>query len=472
MKRNAFLFLIVLMIASCDHFFSPSSGGADSTAIVQKASNEGQRFVDEQEVDSAVATLLVAGDYVAGCRDTDALYHYYQTLARAYERKNMFELQSSNLRKQLTVAIAQGNKDRMADTYFALGVSHYAMEKHGEARDYLRQAIELADADSARFLSRCHLMRCQIFLQMEMMDSVAAALDQAKEAYPAIIDEELYILSEVYMAYNMGDEKGAEEMILKNKDRGGLYTHIELLRLLQDIHEEQGKTAQALADAKQLAVLNDSAAQLEASESLTKIHSLKHEEQMLVAKAERQALQSQAHVRMLVFFLILALVLLVCALVMGILRKKAIIARQGELEALKLAEDAQSSEAEMRALNEDLQRKYYEHLYAILLPILNAERSQSGHIDLNEKSWKLIEENTDMVLPHFTRTLRKNHDTINDEDVRFCCLVAMKVPNPVIANIYGISPSSVAVRKQRMKKKLDECVSKETLENYLSRYCL
>ena len=56
--------------------------------------------------------------------------------------------------------------------------------------------------------------------------------------------------------------------------------------------------------------------------------------------------------------------------------------------------------------------------------------------------------------------------------MRFCCLVVMKVPNPVIANIYGISPSSVAVRKQRMKRKLEENVMNETLETYLSKYSL
>ena len=77
-----------------------------------------------------------------------------------------------------------------------------------------------------------------------------------------------------------------------------------------------------------------------------------------------------------------------------------------------------------------------------------------------------------MVLPKFTSMLRKNHPSLDDEDVRFCCLVAMQVPNPVIASVYGIAPSSVSVRKQRMKKKLDEAIANETLEHYLSKYCL
>lgn len=472
MKTYVPLILFVMLGFSCSHPFSDAAEESDSTAIVQKTCNNSEQLLGEQEVDSAVAMLLSAGNYVVGCRDADAVFQYYKLLAKAYERKNMFGLQAINLQKQLDIAITQNNKARIADTYFTLGVSHYAMAQHEKALGFLRQALFFAEIDSARFQSRCHLMRGQIYLQEEKIDSVADALILAKETYPAITDEALYVLTDVYLTYNMGKAKEAEEKILTYQNKGELYTNIELLSLLQEIHESQGRTAKALEDAKQLAVLNDSAAQLEASESTAKIHQLKHEEQMLEAKAERQAIQSKAHIRQLLFLLVLTLVLAICALAVVILRKRAIAARQGELEALRLAEDAQSSEAEIRAQNEDLQRRYYEHLYAILLPILNAKRTSTGHIDLNEKSWKLIEKNTDMVLPHFTRTLQKNHPSLSDEDVRFCCLVAMKVPHPVIANIYGISPSSVSVRKQRMKKKLDEDITNETLENYLSQYCL
>ena len=473
-RMKAYITLIVLgiMVFSCSHFHTGAIEESDSTAIVKRACDDGQQLIEQQDVDSAVSILLTANHFIQGCRDTDATYHYYKVLAQAYERKNMFELQVKNLQKQLAIAITQKNRKKIADSYFTLGVAHFTLEHFEKAMDYLQQSIITADTDSIRFLSRCHLMRAQIYLQKEMTDSVSAALLQAKEAYPAIANEEIYVITDIYLAYNRGNAKEAEEKILNYRDKGSLYTVIELLSLLQEIHESEGKTAQALKDAKQLAILNDSAVRIESSESIAKIHQLKHEEQMLKAKAERQKLQSQAHIRWLLFFLVLTLVLAVCTLAVAIFRKKAIAAHQNELEALRLAEDAQSSEADLKALNEELQRRYYEHLYAILLPILNAKRTSTGHIDLNEKSWELIEKNTDMVLPRFTKMLRRNHQTLTNEDVRFCCLVAMKVPNPVIANIYGISPTSVSVRKQRMKKKLDECITNETLENYLSKYCL
>ncbi|MBQ0103430.1 MAG: hypothetical protein KBS99_04570 [Prevotellaceae bacterium] len=46
----------------------------------------------------------------------------------------------------------------------------------------------------------------------------------------------------------------------------------------------------------------------------------------------------------------------------------------------------------------------------------------------------------------------------------------MRVPNSLLADVYGIASSSVAVRKQRMKKKLDSDVQNQTIENYLHQY--
>ena len=151
-------------------------------------------------------------------------------------------------------------------------------------------------------------------------------------------------------------------------------------------------------------------------------------------------------------------------------RHKARIAHARELEAMRLSEVAQANENLVREENIKLQRLYYEHLYAIILPILNAHRGKSGHINLEESSWELIEKNTDMVLPGFTSRLRRQHPTLTIEDVRFCCLLMMRVPNALLADVYGIAPSSVAVRKQRMKKKLDNDIENQTIENYLNQY--
>ena len=476
MKRFACmssLFSLLILVASgCGRQKQGMPPDGDSTAIVQRLYDTAMQLRDEQNEDSTLAVMLMAADYAPGCKDRESCYKLYHALAQAYERKNMFDLQEKSLLRKLDAAQAMNDAGKTATTLFALGVACYAQGDDEQALVYMGKAYKETPADSARLRAKCQLMRCQVFLQTEATDSVVAALQQAKADFPPITKEEIYHLSEVYMLNCTGQTQEAESKIGQYLETDGIYPQIELLGLLMGIHEQQGKTQAALDDAKQLLTLNDSVAQREASESSAKIHQLRHEEQMKLAAANEQTLKEKSRSRMWALLSLLTLVVAMAAIALVVLRRRAVAARQAELEALRLAEDAKSSEAETRALNEDLQKRYYEHLYAILLPIINAKRTSNGHIDLNEKSWRLIEENTDLVLPRFTRQLRKNHPSLSDEDVRFCCLVAMKVPNPVIANIYGIASSSVAVRKQRMKRKLDECVVNETLETYLSNYGL
>ena len=71
-----------------------------------------------------------------------------------------------------------------------------------------------------------------------------------------------------------------------------------------------------------------------------------------------------------------------------------------------------------------------------------------------------------------TTRLRSQHPTLTIEDVRFCCLLMMRVPNALLADVYGIAPASVAVRKQRMKKKLDSDIQNQTIEDYLNQYMI
>ena len=476
MKRSAQAFAVALLLSVA--FFSTTcggqagEGGADSTAMVERLYGESRALYAAHLEDSALAVLLRAADY-AGKGPADTLcYRLYGALAQAYERKNLFSMQETYLRRQLATAEALHDAAKTAATHFALGVSLYAQGHDRQALQYLAKAYDTAPADSVHFRARCQLMRGQVCLQTEDNDSVAAALRQARSEYAGIDRQELYHLTEVYLLSNTGHDTEVATLIRQHLTTDSLYARVEQLSLLVDIEERQGHLRQALDDARLLLALTDSVAAREASESMARIHQLQHEDQMRLAAARQETLKAKARARMWGLLALLLAVVAAALAAVVLLRRRVAVARQAELEALRLAEDAQRSEAETRALNEDLQRRYYEHLYAILLPILNAKRSSSGHIDLNEKSWQLIEENTDLVLPRFTRQLRRNHASLTDEDVRFCCLVAMRVPNPVMANIYGIAPSSVAVRKQRMKKKLDECVVNETLETYLSKYSL
>ena len=472
MKNLIHILLLSIVTASCGAGNSDVSGDNDSTVVVIRLCQEARRAIDAEDADSAFSLLLQAEPYTEGCVNKDVMIGYYDLLAQLYEKKNLFNLQEQNLIEKQSLIVSTDSMFEKAYVKYELGVSRYAQSHFEDAVTSLREAIRHSPPDSLDFIARCYVMLSQVYLQTSKMDSVKLSLEMARQTSPSITEDPLYRLSEVYLLYGQGDKAEAASKLNMHISSSGIYEKMEFLTLLATIHEEQGNLSQTVKDLRQIIACCDSAAIKEAADNTARIHKLRHEEQIQSEKKEQERLRAVSRARTMTLVGLLSIAIAIGVTLSVSLNRRAVRARQSELEALRLAEDARVGEEEMRTLNQDLQKRYYDHLYAIILPILNAQRTKTGFIDLNEKSWKLIEENTDMVLPHFTRTLRKNHPSLGDEDIRFCCLVAMQVPNPVIANVYGIAPSSVSVRKQRMKKKLDEGIVNETLENYLAKYSI
>lgn len=431
---------------------------------------QGEDCMQHEQEDSALQLWLQAAD-MDGV-GAEVQYELNSRLARFYEQKNMFLLQAERLQKMLEAAQQTQEVQKIAHTYYNIGVAEFTQANYGRAASSLQRAYAMADADSSLFRAQCQLMLGQVYLQTEDTDAMSTALARAVSEHDSICHDELFHLTQAYQLYYEQDYDKLEQHIADWLRSDGSYTRIELLRLLADVHEGQGQMALALEETRLMAALTDSVRAQEASDATARIHRLQHDSQMAQAAQQRQVLRSQMNSRLLGIALLLVIIILLCAYAVTTLRRRTLQAQEAEQEARRLADEAVRNEAKVMEMNEDLQRRYHEHLYAILLPILNTKRNKAGHIDLNEEAWQLIEENTNMVLPDFAAKLRRAYPAMSSEDVRFCCLVMMKVPNPVIANIFSISPTSVSMRKQRMKKKMDEQVATETLEACLKKYTI
>ena len=469
MKKIWIVFCLICLV-SCQGWKPGTASQEDSTAVALRLLHEGQECLRSEQPDSALALWLQAADYSVSARDLTIEYEVCDHLARLYEQKNMFEMQSQYLKRMLLAAQKSEETGRVAYTYYIIGVSEFTQNNFGNAQTHLQRAFAMAPSDSSMLRARCQLMLGQVFLQTDDDAALGSALAQAEAENESITDDELFHLSRAYLLYYQNQPREAESYASACMATDGNYNKIELLRLLSAMHEEAGQTQTALAETRRMLILTDSVRMQEASATTARIHRLQHEGQMQLEAQKREALSRQLSSRTWIMGLSVLLAVAVGILIAMMQRRRLQRAREAEEEARRMAEEALSRETEVKAMNEDLQRRYYEHLYAIILPILNAQRTKNGHIDLNEEDWALIEENTNMVLPNFTDQLRRSCPSLTDEDVRFCCLVMMKVPNPVIGNIFGISPSSVSMRKQRTKKKMDDEMAMETLEACLSKY--
>lgn len=424
------------------------------------------------EEDETLVTLLNELDQCQASGDREKCYQLYSQIAAEYEKKNLTELQKHYQQKMLVEAttISKSNKRHgqslMAEALQQLATAHMVEGRLDSAAIEAREAYELAPIDTLDFRSQTLLLLAQIHLMGEDGDSVAHYTHEAMRIYPDVVQTDLYRITHAYGLNLQGKNEELMAVLPSYITQSGIHSQAELTRLLMYHHQEANRWQEALDDAISLMDITDSIARSETSDNMARIHALQHERQMEFQRAERKAEQARLY-----GIIIVVLLLLLAAAVAGLFyRRKARIAHERELEAMRLSEASQANENLMREENIKLQRLYYEHLYAIILPILNAHRGKSGHINLEESSWELIEKNTDMVLPGFTSRLRNQHPTLTTEDVRFCCLLMMRVPNALLADVYGIAPTSVAVRKQRMKKKLDSDIQNQTIENYLNQY--
>ena len=166
-------------------------GRKDSTAVVKKLYEASQRLYEEQEADSALSILLTATDYAKGCHDPEIRYLIYKDLSGAYEKKDLFDLQEKYLLLQLEAAQSMSDAGKTATSLFTLGVSYYAQGDNEKAIAYLDDAYHKAPSDSTKLRAKCQLMRCQVFLQTETLDSVVSSLHQARAEHPSIAEEEV-----------------------------------------------------------------------------------------------------------------------------------------------------------------------------------------------------------------------------------------------------------------------------------------
>lgn len=426
------------------------------------------------EGDSELITLLNELDECQQTNNRENRFRLYSQISTEYEKKNLTDLQKLYQQKMLCEAETISYEDLrhgqtlMAEALQRLATTYLVEGKTDSASIKAHMAYELAPIDTIDFRAQTLLLLAQINLTMGNGDSVLCYIDEATRIFPEVTNTDLY---RVTYLYGLNMQKRYEEMMKLLPSyiaESGIYNKAELTRLMMFRHEDMGKWKDAYENAINLMDITDSIAKGENSHNMAKIQALQHERQMESQRAEHEAERAQ-----LFIIIIVVLLLLLMASITGLFyRRKARIAHTQELEAMRLSELAKANEDMVREENIKLQKLYYEHLYAIILPILNANRGKNGHINLEESSWVLIERNTDMVLPGFTSRLRRQHPVLTNEDVRFCCLIMMRVPNVLLADVYGIAPSSVAMRKQRMKKKLDSDGQNQTIENYLNQYML
>ena len=87
------------------------------------------------------------------------------------------------------------------------------------------------------------------------------------------------------------------------------------------------------------------------------------------------------------------------------------------------------------------------------------DRIKTKHDYLKDEQWPQFKEELDRIFDGYTQRLAKAAPTISESELRLACLIKLKMSNGEMADVLGISPSSVGKAKLRLKDRLAHAVA-------------
>lgn len=95
--------------------------------------------------------------------------------------------------------------------------------------------------------------------------------------------------------------------------------------------------------------------------------------------------------------------------------------------------------------------------------VLSSLKKHPRYLDAN--GLLVMQEALDGLYDNFTIRLSKQMPFLTESDLQICCLIKLRLANPEIATLIGISPSSVSKRKQRIKDRITQYDGRALGEN-------
>ncbi len=359
------------------------------------------------------------------------------------------------------------------------------------AYKYSVQAIELAEKENlVRALS--HIYSQHAHICMAMKDYKQALLYR---------DKDLAVLFKLFgkeneYVYDHYINKANTLTELHQYDSAFYYIHkvIEDTTDIQyttrkflakaEIYAAVGRTDSAYYYMNRYVALQDKIMEQKDKEGLLVLHKNYHNDALKKANTLlwQQAIERKLQLYVVTIICCLAILLGVCVYFLlykrkqqEVLRQKGQIAHQQELlkfreieklQAEKDLSEAKEREAEIREKEALLKVEFFKRLNETCIPVIENPRAQQN-IMLKDEDWKIIFKNANTIFLNFTERLKSQYPALNEEDLRYCCMVKMQFTQTDIAKIMHLEKDSVKKRLKRIRIEKMGIAQETTLESVL-----
>lgn len=474
----------------------------------------------KEQLNAATDTLLLpAIKYFS--QSGDSLYAERALYCKAHLDRRLYRLDDAmqSFLKALLFLQGSGNDEQFYRVNTWLGVVCLNQEEYSGKVRYSKEALKAALRLGNPFYK--NLALCDIATGYYFRDELDSALHYAQAAYDAALADSLprqlvYVYTDLGSIYaKRGEHERALEYINKSIELRpatdslaiqGLYsikvdlfrnlgqydsayhyfrlaaaspnlgTQADACNAMAKVYHQMGRASDAYSLLLRYTELVDTLRKQRHTEEAIALQELYQHEQLSVENLYWRSQVAERQSKVYWMTSVSLLLLWIASGVYAIYRRnhRRLLMQQRQLasqqEELHLQRKISSENRRRMVELEKKEAKLKETFFRRLSQRVVQEIERGGNIILSDEDWDDIVQNADVIFDGFTKRLQQQYPNLNKDDLRYCCMVKMKLSQSEMSQIMHLEKDSVKKRLKRIRVEKMGADGGITLEELLRRF--
>lgn len=393
----------------------------------------------------------------------------------------------------LQAALRMGNNFYKNLALCDISTGYYFKRQQDSALHYALAAYDAALADSLPGqLPYIYSNLGSVYQETGEYGKALHCLDRAISGRPASDSLPIYALysHKVDVFGKMGRYDSAYHYFRRAMRSPRLATRADACSYMAGVYRRMGRPAEAYDLLLQYTEIADTVRRQQNTAEAIALQELYRHEQLAVENLHwrTEAAEKKNHLHLLINLLLLLLWVASAICLLYRRNRRQLRMKQQELEGKQQELEGKQQELEGKQQELSQQREVSSERHRRMVELeqkqallkeaffrrLNQgvvqEIEQGGNIILSDEDWEAIMQNADLIFDGYTRRLRQAYPTLNQHDLRYCCMVKMQLSQSEMSQIMHLEKDSVKKRLKRIRLEKMGAESGVTLEELLKRF--
>lgn len=464
-----------LLIPAIEYFTRSGDSSYAERALYCKGHLERRLYHSE----ASIQAFMQALSFLQGSGDYEQLYRVNTWLGVVCMGQGDYAAKVKYSKEALKAAIGLGNMFYKNMALCDISTGYYFLNRQDSALHYAQAAYDAALADSVpRQLLHVYNNLGTIYAELGQPALALEYIDRSMALRPAtdtIALQSLYT-TKSYLFGQMARYDSAAHYYRLSAVSSSPSVRADAFRYMAEIKHRTGNDREAYALLSDFITLVDSLRDARYTEETIALQeSYRHEQlsmENLYWRAQAASRKTDLLLMTVAFLLLAWFVTIVCLLYRRSRRRVKIQQRYLHTQAEELEQERETSSlhrqrvAEMEQKEARLKATFFRRLsQRVLQGIANGD-----NVILSDEDWEDIVQNADTIFDGFTRRLRQRYPALNQDDLRYCCMVKMQLSQLEMSQVMHLEKESVKKRLKRIRMEKMGADGGVTLEELLREF--